>query len=326
MIGGVLRKECDMSLQRFEQKNARISADFEALKKRAPQALRRRIDLSWSNWGFGVEPLTESVKRLRKYGVTYIELHGNRYGADLGYSTAETKRILADHGVKCAGVCGMFSAENDLACNRPHIRQRAIDYIRRQIDLARELGGQYLLVVPGAVGRPVALDAFEMERSAETLRLVAGEFAKAGILAAVEPIRAAEVSFCHTIADALRYIKLVGHRGVQSINGDVYHMLAGEAHIGEAILAAGSRLVNLHMADSNRCALGEGQLDLDTILRALYLVGYNRPGHFCTPEPLGPGGDPYPAMNGRSDPKLLDRLVSVTARTFREREAFIRGE
>jgi sugar phosphate isomerase/epimerase len=74
------------------------------------------------------------------------------------------------------------------------------------------------------------------------------------------------------------------------------------------------------MADSNRCALGDGSLDLDTIIRALYLLGYNRPGCFVTPEPLGPGGDPYPAMNGRPDPARLEELVQRTSRYFRARE------
>jgi len=149
---------------------------------------------------------------------------------------------------------------------------------------------------------------------------VADLFLDTGIRAAVEPIRSAEVSFCHTVSDALRYIEAVNHPGVQSINGDVYHMQAEERHIGEAILQAGERLVNLHMADSNRLALGEGSLDLDVIIMALYLVGFNRDGCFVTPEPLGPGGDPYPAMYGNPDKKLLDDMVAKTATCFRQRE------
>jgi D-psicose/D-tagatose/L-ribulose 3-epimerase len=141
--------------------------------------------------------------------------------------------------------------------------------------------------------------------------------------AAVEPIRVEEVSLVHTIADAKRYIEAVDHPGVKHINGDVFHMQAGEAHIGRAILEAGQMLVNLHIADSNRMALGEGALDLDTLIRALYLIGYNREGCYVTAEPLGPGGDPYRAMNGIPDPAVLDRLVLQTARYFREREKII---
>lgn len=311
-----------MNPQNFEKKDARIRETFEGLKS-DPARLERRIDLSWSNWGFGQETLAVSAGRLARHGVKYIELHGNRYGPNIGYRTGETKQILSDHGLEVSGVCGMFSADCDLSSNRPHVRQRAIDYVRRQVEMTRECGGAYLLIVPGAVGRPVPLDEYEFDRSAEALRSVADEFVKLGVKAAVEPIRSAEVSFCHTVADAQKYIEAVGHEGVGHINGDLYHMWTEEAHTGEALLAAGGRLVNLHMADSNRCALGEGQMDLDTVLRALYVIGYNGPGHFCTPEPLGPGGDPYPAMYGKPDPKRLDALVETTVRTLREREEAI---
>lgn len=48
------------------------------------------------------------------------------------------------------------------------------------------------------------------------------------------------------VADAQGYIRSINHPGVQSINGDVYHMQAEEQHIGEALLSAGEQLVNLH--------------------------------------------------------------------------------
>jgi sugar phosphate isomerase/epimerase len=165
----------------------------------------------------------------------------------------------------------------------------------------------------------------EFERSVETLRLVADDFVQAGIRGAVEAIRSAEVSIVHTFADAEEYIHEVDHPGIQHINGDVYHMLVEESHIGEAIVKAGSRLTNLHLADTNRCALGLGSLDLDTIIMALYLIGYNHDSCFCTPEPLGPGGAPYPAMYGRPDPKALDELVRQTADYWREREDYVRS-
>jgi len=97
-------------------------------------------------------------------------------------------------------------------------------------------------------------------------------------------------------------------------------MQSEESHIGEAILEAGDRLINLHMADSNRCAMGKGSMDLDTIIMALYLIGFNTDGRYVTPEPLGPGGDPYPAMHGNPNGVLLDRMVRQTAGYFRERE------
>ena len=79
-------------------------------------------------------------------------------------------------------------------------------------------------------------------------------------------------------------------------------MQTEEPSIAGAVLEAGGMLANLHLADSNRCALGEGSLDVDAILMALYLTGFNADDKFATPEPLGPGGNPYPAMYRQAGP------------------------
>ena len=319
-IGGL-----DMALQNFERKTQRIRDEYLAAKKANPARFEAKLNLSWSNWGFGMEKLEVSVKRLAKNNIKFIELHGNRYGADLGYQAAETQMILDDYGVTAAGICGMFSPVCDMASNVPTIRQTAIDYIRRNVDLAYEMHAKYILIVPAAVGRPAVIDGMEVDRSVETLSLVADVFSQAGIRAAIEPIRSAETSIVHTFAAAKDYIRRVNHPGVQHINGDVYHMLVEESHIPEAIVSAGSMLTNLHLADTNRCALGDGSLDVDTLIMALYLIGYNNELCYCTPEPLGPGGDPYPAMYGRPNIPVLDKLVADTARCWYEREEYVRS-
>jgi sugar phosphate isomerase/epimerase len=315
-----------MKPQAFQQKSEKIRQAFLDLKKKHPERLSRRLALSWSNWGFGIEPLSASAERLAKSGIRYIELHGNHYGPALGYRADETLAVLEDNGLRVGGICGMFSADNDLSSNRAVQRQAAIDYLQREVPFAAEVGASYILVVPAAVGRPQAYDASEFDRSVETLRLAAELFVKHKVKAAIEPIRSAETTLVHTVAAAKAYIAAVNHPGVRSINGDVYHMQAEESHIGEAIVEAGEMLVNLHMADSNRTALGMGSMDLDTIIRALYLIGFNAEGKFVTPEPLGPGGDPYPAMYGKPDGKALDEMVQQTARCFREREEEVLAE
>ena len=315
-----------MKLQNCDLKNQKIRDAFLKLKREHPERFAKKLNLSWSNWGFGMEALADSAARLQKAGVPFIELHGNHYGPDLGYRVDETLKILGDHGIRVAGVCGMFSRDNDLSSNRAIQRQEAIDYLRREIEFTAVVGGTYILVVPGTVGRPDKYDDTEFERSVATLRQVADLFVQHHVRAAIEPIRADEVSFVHTVADARKYIAAVNHPGVAHINGDVYHMMHEEAHIGEALLEAGDQLVNLHMADTNRRALGSGWLDLDTIIMALYLIGYNAEGKYFTPEPLGPGGDPYRAMYGRQDKAVLDAMVLQTADYFRERETELLGQ
>ena len=53
-----------MGKQNFEEKNEKISERFDLLKRTQPDRLKRRLNLSWSNWGFGLEPLADSAGRL----------------------------------------------------------------------------------------------------------------------------------------------------------------------------------------------------------------------------------------------------------------------
>lgn len=314
-----------MVKQNFEKKREQIFHQFEDIRKSNPEKLERKFNLSWSNWGFGLEKLSESVARLKKFGVDYIELHGNHYGSDLGYKAAEVLDILNYYGMKVSGVCGMFGYENDLSSSNPVHRQVAIDYLKRELEFTAAVGGEYLLVVPAAVGRAKPYDNSEFERSVESLQIVSNLFVEYNVKGAIEPIRSDETSLVHTFEDARRYIAAVNSPGIQHINGDVYHMQFEESNIGETIVNSGDMLINLHMADSNRRALGSGSLDLDCVIMALYIIGYNRPGRYITMEPLGPGGDPYLARYGKPDKTQLDLLVKNSVTYFNQRVAELTG-
>lgn len=307
--------------QNYEIKSDRIRERFLAYKNEHPEHLKNRLRFSWSSWGFGIEDFAVSCERLNRAGISYIELPGNHHGADLGYRPADILPVMREWGISVSGICGLYSADTDLSSNRPLQRQAAIDYIRREAAFAAEVGGRYLLICPSAVGRPQKYDDSEIHRSVESLSRAADSLVEHGILGAVEPIRSAETSAVHTIAQAKAYIEQLNHPGVRHINGDVFHMSTEESHIGEAILDAGDLLLNLHLADTNRCALGDGSLDLDTVIMALYLLDFNNKDNtFVTPEPLGPGGDPYPAQHARTDPAILDKMVFDTVNYFRSRE------
>jgi sugar phosphate isomerase/epimerase len=311
--------------QNWERRSEAIRRAYLEAKKTDPSRFERSMDISWSVWMFGLEPIGASLERLARNGIGFVELKGDRWTPDSGIPKQELRSALAGAGIKASGACGMFSPENDLSSPSVYSRQNAIDYIRRELELLAELSASYLIVVPTAVGRPMAADRSEMTRSAESLRKCGDDFARAGIKAAIEPIRAAEVSLVHSVSEAIRYIEAVDHPAIGHINGDVYHMSLEEDHVGEAILAAGSRLANLHLADTNRDALGTGSLDLDTVIMASYLVGMNRDGRFLTPEPLGPFPDPYVLANGPCDAAVMDELVAKTVACFREREEAVRS-
>ena len=309
-----------MKLQNFKQKDLSIVKQFIAARKRGFTG-SARLQLSWSNWGFGMEKLETTVQRLSKNNIKYIELHGNLYGKDLGYKASETNGVLNDYGMTTGGICGMVYPYSEFASNNHSVRQACIDYFRRLIEFGKEVGAKYILFTPGAVGRTEKYDDAEFHRAAEGIRIVAEDFAQAGIRCAIEPVRRDEVSFCFTIAEAKRLIAEVDHPGCRHIAGDVYHQMHEEPHIGEALISCGDMLTNLHLADTNRRGLGSGSLDLDIVIMALYLIGYNNPYCYCTLEPLGGGANPYDMLYGKPDAQVYDRLVQSTAAYFYERES-----
>ena len=309
-----------MKPQNFRCKDIEIARQFVELKKSRDLSQAPRLNFSWSNWGFGTEPLEETAKRLDKYGIRHIELHGNKYGKDLGYKAPEVRKILEAYGIQAVGICGIVSPRSEFASNIHQVRQECIDYFRRHIEFCAEAGGNYILFPPGAVGRTEKYDDNEFYRAAEAIRIVGDDFVRCGIRGALEPVRSDEVSLCHTFAEAQRLLEEINHPGIRHIAGDLFHMLLGEEHIGSTIIRYKEQMINLHLADTNRRALGTGMLDLDVVIMALYVAGFNREHCYCTPEPLGTGANPYAAMYGRHNPAELDELVRQTATCFRERE------
>ncbi|MCL4378920.1 MAG: sugar phosphate isomerase/epimerase, partial [Actinobacteria bacterium] len=182
-----------MELQIYEKKDLQIKEKFLEMKKK--KVIKERLKLSWSNWEFGMEPLDVSMKRLSSNNVKYIELYGNIFGPDLGYKANDVNKLLDSFGMEVSGICGIFSTDNELASTSASVRQRAIDYIKRNVEFAAEVGADYFLIVPGAVGRAVKYDNFEFDRSVETLKIVSDVFTKYNIKGAIEPIRADEVTF-----------------------------------------------------------------------------------------------------------------------------------
>ena len=100
-----------MELQNFEKKNLEIKNRFKKLIDKKG-SFKNKLKLSWSNWGFGLEPLEVSVERLYRNGIEYIELAGNQYSTDLGYNSKKINKLLSGYGMKVSGICGLFSTEN----------------------------------------------------------------------------------------------------------------------------------------------------------------------------------------------------------------------
>lgn len=309
-----------MKEQNYVIKSEQIKNKFKELKEKEPAKIKDSIKLSFSIWMFGSEKLEKSFERLNQAGYNYVELAGDHYLKEFGSNYKQVKQLLEKYELKVSGSCGLYSSEVDMSSGSPYTRKNAVDYIKNEVEFLEKVGGRYLILVPSAVGDSGAFDQNAYLRSIETAKIVAQKIEGSPVKIAVEPIRSAEVNLINTVKKALEYIEKVDQPEIQHLNGDIFHMLNEEEHIGEAVLKAGDNLVNLHLADSNRGAIGMGMTDLDLVISALYLIGYNQGNKFVTGEPLSVGGDPYSLMNQKGNETKYDFLVKQTREYFRARE------
>ena len=257
---------------------------------------------SISNWIYGQEPLRTTFERLKRYGYDGIELKGEPQE----YRPQEVKRLCREFDLEVLSIAGIYpwpTEERDLANPNPRVRERAVDYLKACIDFGSALGAPLIIVVPSAVAKTSPVGHFESEEewvaaaerewnyAVESVKATAAYAEQEGILLAVEPINRYESFLVNNVDQGLRFVSEVGSRAVK-LHLDTFHMNIEERDPAEAIRKAGEPLVNVHIADSNRQAVGYSHTDFEAIVRALKEIDYQ--GALAL-EPLPPVPDPYVA-------------------------------
>jgi D-psicose/D-tagatose/L-ribulose 3-epimerase len=192
---------------------------------------------------------------------------------------AALRQALGDQGLECSTI-GLFGPARDLSSADGAVRQSGMEYARRCLDLAGEIGATvYSGAVVGVGGEQVLCETKRRERlrqAAECLHEL-GEFAvQANVRFCVEVLNRYETNLVNTAREAVDLIAQVDHPSV-GIHLDTFHMNIEEASLGEAIRATADKLFHLHGSDSHRGAPGDGHIQWGPIgdsLRAIRYQGY----------------------------------------------------
>lgn len=283
---------------------------------------------SISNWIYGDEPLETTFERLQRYGYDGVELKGE----PKLYQAEEVKELCKKYNLSVLSIAGIYpwpTRDRDIASPDDGVRKKAIGYLQSCIDLAAGVGAPLVVVVPSAVGKVSPMDNFKDEEEwiqakerawSHAILSVreAARYAEArGILLAVESINRYETFLVNTAEDGLRFIAEVNSPAVK-IHLDVFHMNIEEADPAEAIRRCGEELlVNLHISDSNRMAVGDGHIDFKAIMNALKEINYQRA---LTLEPLPPVPDPYVAARLKRYEALRDKYAEQCITRLRRLE------
>jgi len=230
--------------------------------------------------GYGGLALTPDVGQLDPYRLDPREVREVRAVADeLGLALAlETgARFVLDAARKHApNLCDEVAEE----------RLRRVDFYRRCIDLAADLGAPLISLWAGAAPGGVTLDG--PVRTAETegvldrlgaaLALVCRHGAAAGVEVAFEPEPGMFVERPSGYALVRDRVRALGH--CLPLTLDVGHcVVTGDLPVRDVVRAFRTDLAHVHLADCPRGRhehrlLGEGDLDLADALGGLQAVGF----------------------------------------------------
>ncbi len=238
------------------------------------------MKVAMHNW-MRAEPVETTIKRLAKYGYDAIEISYD--SVELSPGAPGTKAVagmLKDNGIECVGSISLMFAGRDLIHADPAVRASSVDYLKSCITMIKELrdgadGPGTMSIVPSEVGKVKEMDTPEQEWAwaVEGLKEVNEHANAEGVRIAIEALNRFETNFINRHDQALLLASEVGDD--VGVCLDVYHMNQEEADTPAAFRAAGDRLFDVHVADNNRMAVGQGDLDWATIIGTLKDMGYD---------------------------------------------------
>jgi D-psicose/D-tagatose/L-ribulose 3-epimerase len=178
-------------------------------------------------------------------------------------------------------VCGAFGPGRDLSSEDPAIRGSGLEYLRRCIDYARDLGSPFVSgPMYAAVGNARLLDkAARREqwlRAAASLGAASSYAAERSIKLALEPLNRFETDLVNTVDQGLRLIEDVGADNVGLLL-DTFHMNIEEKDVPAAIRRSMGRIVEFHACSNDRGTPGEDHLPWLEIAAALRAARYDGP-------------------------------------------------
>ncbi len=238
------------------------------------------MKVAMHNW-MRAEPVETTIKRLAKYGYDAIEISYD--SVELSPGAPGTKAVagmLKDNGIECVGSISLMFAGRDLIHADPAVRASSVDYLKSCITMIKELrdgadGPGTMSIVPSEVGKVKEMDTPEQEWAwaVEGLKEVNAHANAEGVRIAIEALNRFETNFINRHDQALLLAQEVGDD--VGVCLDVYHMNQEEADTPTAFRAAGDRLFDVHVADNNRMACGQGDLDWALIIGTLKDMGYD---------------------------------------------------
>lgn len=221
--------------------------------------------------GWSAEGGRFAIKKTAEYGFDMLEIC---LPSTLDFDAKTTKKLLDENGI--SGRCTLNLPAD---CHLPLYPEKATAKIKAAIDKVAEMDGDFLGgVLHSAIaqfsGQPCSTE--ERIIVQQVFTELAAYASERDICIAPEPINRYE-SYVFTAAEeVLAMIDAIGADNI-GLHLDTFHMNIEERNFYEPVINAGSRLKHLHITESDRGMLGEGNVHWDDLFRALAEINYQGP-------------------------------------------------
>lgn len=186
--------------------------------------------------------------------------------------------LLSRYRLKLAAIgtgAGWLKHQWSLSSSDPEIRRKAVGFVEGLIDRAGPLGAPAIVGSMQGRSQPPASRESCLERLADALGHLSRHATAAHQTTLLyEPLNRYETDLFCQLTPARRWLEEEGLDGVRLL-ADLFHMNLGEHHPAQAILSNGAAIGHVHLADSNRQAMGRGHTQQKAILEALWRIGYS---------------------------------------------------
>lgn len=221
--------------------------------------------------GWSAEGGRFAIEKTAEYGFDMLEVC---LPASLDFDAISVKKQLDNKGI-----AGRLTLNLPAECHLPVYPEKATATIKAALDKVADMQGDFLGgVLHSAIAQFSGHPCTAEERLIvqQVFTEVAAYARERNIIIAPEPINRYE-SYVFTAAEeVLNLIDIVGADNI-GLHLDTFHMNIEERNFYEPVVQAGNRLKHLHITESDRGMLGEGNVHWDDLFRALAEINYQGP-------------------------------------------------
>ena len=231
--------------------------------------------------GYQRNPLEHCFQDAKEYGYDYIELWGARpYAPDLkAGDISEVRRLIDKYEMPVIGYTPEHNAyPYNYMIGSESQRQDAVDYLKLSLDMAKEMGAQFMLTSPANGGYLATYEEL-WPRLEKTIRELGDHAAKVEVKLTVEPLTPYESNFFTRANDLVELFRRIDNPWVVGMCDLVPPFVQHES-IMAYFDKLGKKMDHMHIIDGDQgtdshIVPGEGSIPMDELMCELKRVGYN---------------------------------------------------